>query len=720
MKYFYSFLLFLFFLKIHSQSNIVINGGFEHVYSGYPFNGDEYAQADDYGNNKSYWDQVEGWTYLDRPFPCVIVGTTSSDLLTGTHEGISAHFGNRYGHCLAGEYLTGKTIEALQTNHVYYIELYLYLGASLDENNSVGLRFFEDRPKLCPGANGRPKPDGVAHLTVPSNAPVGQWTRFYWIYKPPKNWDWFCLGDFANDGNDKTASVWDDVKILDLGTELCPYQWIWENTTFDNDHYVYQSSNLIYAGYDFDGVDVQGPVVIKSNSSVVFRSGGWIDLDTGFTVEPGAFFETELEGCQVDPCPWPATLANDYFFCDNLPHNIGLASAGSELFFNWSPADHLNSDSLANPLFTAPTNSIGQTTYTVTQTSVCGSFFNMLPPFYDPALVTPTSINSQVTVGWDSDPSPTPEIVLENVTTDEYDFHFNARVSDHTKEICINLLEGSTDHAYGPVCFERFSDFDNDTVSFEYNDLPYDLQTQLSACYDYTVIVTARNFCFDTTAVDSFYWDRNSVIDLTYVPNIITPPNPDGGPGNGLNDEFCIESTGADTYEFTVSNTGGPVFYGAGPIINSPQCIWDGHCQFSSSCTGTYLASGTYAFILELHHDCNADTASYSGYVVLAYDDPEEHMMLIPDSSTTAGNLENFGIIVFPNPANDQITVSLPGAPDNTFELDVIDYTGKVVFNKIPDLNTSINIKEWPQGIYLVIVRQNGQKLCEKKFLVQH
>lgn len=84
-------------------------------------------------------------------------------------------------------------------------------------------------------------------------------------------------------------------------------------------------------------------------------------------------------------------------------------------------------------------------------------------------------------------------------------------------------------------------------------------------------------------------------------------------------------------------------------------------------------------------------------------------------------NQESGNIILFPNPAMDQLKVSFQSDGTRNLEIDIIDMQGKVLEQQtISSQNgmnlVAINIAELPQGLYLCRL-QNGNKLETIKFL---
>ncbi|MDB5281237.1 MAG: hypothetical protein JWO06_312 [Bacteroidota bacterium] len=79
----------------------------------------------------------------------------------------------------------------------------------------------------------------------------------------------------------------------------------------------------------------------------------------------------------------------------------------------------------------------------------------------------------------------------------------------------------------------------------------------------------------------------------------------------------------------------------------------------------------------------------------------------------------NNGLKVFPNPANDQVTIDLSAFAEQSISIKVTNMIGEVMYSdKTAAIteNKTINIGAWAEGIYLIQV-QNGQQLYTQKLV---
>jgi hypothetical protein len=77
-------------------------------------------------------------------------------------------------------------------------------------------------------------------------------------------------------------------------------------------------------------------------------------------------------------------------------------------------------------------------------------------------------------------------------------------------------------------------------------------------------------------------------------------------------------------------------------------------------------------------------------------------------------------VTISPNPASDHIDI-VSGAPlSSDASIKVIDVTGRCIFLSTTNLNTSttINSANWPDGLYLVIIQNNGGILKKEKVVI--
>jgi len=114
------------------------------------------------------------------------------------------------------------------------------------------------------------------------------------------------------------------------------------------------------------------------------------------------------------------------------------------------------------------------------------------------------------------------------------------------------------------------------------------------------------------------------------------------------------------------------------------------------------------------------DARASDGYVVAGTHGAGVFSTIVTDTlftSTTAMEIKNASMKVFPNPAND-FAMLVTDAP-STSELKVFDASGKIMVRRKLSYNFKINTAGFPEGIYFVEVR-SGEKVNAKRIIVQH
>jgi hypothetical protein len=75
-------------------------------------------------------------------------------------------------------------------------------------------------------------------------------------------------------------------------------------------------------------------------------------------------------------------------------------------------------------------------------------------------------------------------------------------------------------------------------------------------------------------------------------------------------------------------------------------------------------------------------------------------------------------ITVYPNPASDKLFVQRNN-PGDKQQIEIFNYTGKVYYNRSDFTDTTIDIREFPNGLYLLKYSSNKQ-FAVKRFVIQH
>ncbi|MCD4683980.1 MAG: T9SS type A sorting domain-containing protein [Bacteroidales bacterium] len=76
-------------------------------------------------------------------------------------------------------------------------------------------------------------------------------------------------------------------------------------------------------------------------------------------------------------------------------------------------------------------------------------------------------------------------------------------------------------------------------------------------------------------------------------------------------------------------------------------------------------------------------------------------------------------LLLYPNPANDYITIDLPGITTG-YNVHIYNILGQEVYTDISDQgNIEVDIRELPDGLYIVQIELDGNKIISKKFMKQ-
>ena len=676
------------------------------------------------GDLLSYWAQIDAWDIPELGGDDNCWGTASPDCLC---DNGFARTGIFYGRHVNREYIIQHLSETIFQGEKFYYEFYVK-GFNGGNFVNVGIKLFENKPYQCKYHKLRPNPNDEPQIKV-SNVPKdGLWHKVSGFINASDNYSWISLGTY--DGTSGDEAFWDDLKIYKLDANQCPLNWTFENTVFENEHKIFQASDKIIAGNNVDAETINGPVIVNSNSNIIFRAGNQIILEAGFSTQDGSYFETVIEPCG-SLCPSNPPPINDIVICDANSLEIGNPSAETGLFYSWYPATYLDNPNSPNPVFTPPAGS-GEIEYTVTITNICGAFYlGGFPPNWEQFLT------EDVTVIYNTNPDPNSSVTITSSQTSDYYFNFDFTVGAETEEYCIEFSEQGTGNVVYSDCFETSSasccnyTFNYDMIS-EFN------KDNFSVCKDYTIKVHARNYCTTNIATDQFDWNRNENFALTYVPNVVSIANPDEGYYvNGLNDEFCIQGTGIDHWDFSVTHPQYVNQYFAkydGHYDNNPQCVWDGRAgtnqnenlSFPVGTSAQHL--DTYYFILTVT-GCNSNSQTETGDVAIFWDMPpqmQEHIFGADGTSTelqeststvesTAfSNLDKLKL--FPNPTNDLLHISCPkNLVMNSVQL--YDNTGRIILSSVVSLS-EIDLSSFSNGIYFLEINTD-QGIFREKIIKQ-
>jgi len=129
---------------------------------------------------------------------------------------------------------------------------------------------------------------------------------------------------------------------------------------------------------------------------------------------------------------------------------------------------------------------------------------------------------------------------------------------------------------------------------------------------------------------------------------------------------------------------------------------------------------GAYTYLYNRTNPAiDSDSTNNSNFVDIVWWNQQRWNVSVEDIKYNSDN-----IAVYPNPANDQLNVSLLFAESNAVNIELFDLTGKAVAS--PDMNQAISpnqytldVADLSKGVYILKVT-NGTKMSTSKVTISH
>jgi len=194
-------------------------------------------------------------------------------------------------------------------------------------------------------------------------------------------------------------------------------------------------------------------------------------------------------------------------------------------------------------------------------------------------------------------------------------------------------------------------------------------------------------------------------ITINSMPNVFTPD------GNGINDVYCVNQSGANQFEVFIyaGHYGALVYQGVGEIGSNSNlvCVWNGHCNTGATCTGQVVSDGWYTCVIKLHN-CEGDKEDARFFFVNGngrYINPD----LLQPQTTIPSVLK-----LHPNPNDGNFTLEVEDDTKGS-DFEVLDILGKTIYKgHVSDLTTKIDLSNVENGIYYMLLKSPTGMISKK------
>jgi hypothetical protein len=184
---------------------------------------------------------------------------------------------------------------------------------------------------------------------------------------------------------------------------------------------------------------------------------------------------------------------------------------------------------------------------------------------------------------------------------------------------------------------------------------------------------------FSVTATDQNLCSKTQTVGVTVVPNPTVLATA-SRTSICRNENQILVASGANSYSWSTSATGTSV------VITG-----------NTNGTFTYSVTGTDA------NNCS-NTATISIKVNACL-------------GTNELNGENTVMIVYPNPTQNDVTISFD-KPSENLEIQIYNPLDQVIVKvQIKEQNTGVSLVDFPAGVYLIKIYQNGEAVGQKKII---
>ncbi|MDQ3072190.1 MAG: gliding motility-associated C-terminal domain-containing protein [Bacteroidota bacterium] len=377
----------------------------------------------------------------------------------------------------------------------------------------------------------------------------------------------------------------------------------------------------------------------------------------GFEVKAGAEFQAHLAPCGEN-CPDPVANVGENKYVTLCPPAYGIPLGTAGVFgmqYQWvsdpvgyAQPPYLSDPYSPTPVFEAPPSGSGTIKYTLLVTNCDGV----------------TAVD-EIIINYDRTPTTNPFVAINSTNTNIGDYvELDLSVGNKTEEVIIEVLDALGNpvlNAQGqPIVYSLIVGQDFQCCNFV-----YDLPDYLDPCVDHIIRVKARNFCNQTWAIQTTVWRPNRNPVALFISNVMTLN------GDGINDLWCFQASGATTYSVDITSRSNFIIRNYSGTVQGDKfvCPWDGTYP-----NGNVVPTGTYYYNLTLSNHCNQLSINEVGTIAILYRVSSEH-----EIDTNQFAFKEPALLISPNPFTTQTVFRYKLEYPQAVTLQVYTPEGKIV-----------------------------------------